>query len=79
MVVEDTRTDMINPQQVQEIKKLNQQIQMVQSEMTKHNEALDDCLKVRWPQQPISSLGHPDVRMVDVVLACGSINNSLMT
>jgi len=30
---------------VQEIKKLNQQIQMVQSDMSKHREALEDCLK----------------------------------
>lgn len=29
----------------QEIKKLNQQIQMVQSDMSKHREALEDCLR----------------------------------
>jgi DNA repair exonuclease SbcCD ATPase subunit len=32
---------------VQEIKKLNQNIQMVQSDMSKHKEALEDCLKYR--------------------------------
>ncbi|GMI18977.1 hypothetical protein TeGR_g8579, partial [Tetraparma gracilis] len=32
---------------VQEIKKLNQQIQMVQSDMSKHKEALEDCLKYK--------------------------------
>lgn len=30
----------------QEIKKLNQQIQMVQSDMSKHREALEDCLRL---------------------------------
>jgi len=32
---------------VQEIKKLNQAIQMVQSDMSKHKEALEDCLKYK--------------------------------
>ncbi|GMH59865.1 hypothetical protein TrRE_jg13412 [Triparma retinervis] len=32
---------------VQEIKKLNQQIQMVVSDMSKHKEALEDCLKYK--------------------------------
>jgi hypothetical protein len=32
---------------MQEIKKLNQQIQMVQSDMSKHKEALEDCLKYK--------------------------------
>ncbi|CAN0148743.1 unnamed protein product, partial [Ectocarpus sp. 8 AP-2014] len=31
----------------QEIKKLNQQIQMVQSDMSKHREALEDCLRYK--------------------------------
>ena len=32
---------------VQEIKKLNQQIQMIRSEMSKLNEQLEDCLKYK--------------------------------
>jgi len=32
---------------IQEIKKLNQAIQMVQSDMSKHKEALEDCLKYK--------------------------------
>jgi hypothetical protein len=32
---------------VQEIKRLNQQIQMVSSDMSKHKEALEDCLKYK--------------------------------
>merc|ERR1712196_566399 len=32
---------------VQEIKKLNQQIQMVQTDMSKHEENLNDCLKYK--------------------------------
>lgn len=32
---------------LQEIKKLNQQIQMVQSDMSKHRESLEDCLKYK--------------------------------
>ncbi|KAG5179125.1 flagellar associated protein, partial [Tribonema minus] len=32
---------------VQEIKKLNQQIQMVQSDMSKHREALEDCMRYK--------------------------------
>jgi hypothetical protein len=34
--------------QVQEIKKLTQQIQMIQSEMGKHKESLEECLKVTY-------------------------------
>lgn len=36
-------------EQVQEIKKLTQQIQMIQSEMGKHKESLEECLKVSRP------------------------------
>lgn len=32
----------------QEIKKLNQQIQMVQSDMSKHREALEDCIRLGY-------------------------------
>ena len=41
------RETKLKTDKVQEIKKLNQQIQMVQSDMSKHKEALEDCLKYK--------------------------------
>jgi len=41
------RETKLKQDKVQEIKKLNQAIQMVQSEMSKHKEALEDCLKYK--------------------------------
>jgi Domain of unknown function (DUF4200) len=38
------RETKLKTDKVQEIKKLNQQIQMVQSDMSKHREALEDCI-----------------------------------
>lgn len=46
----------------QEIKKLNQQIQMVQSDMSKHREALEDCIRLssnrsRWGSREDCGIG----------------------
>ena len=39
------RETKLKQDKVQEIKRLNQAIQQVQSDMSKHKEALEDCLK----------------------------------
>eukprot|EP00752_Nemacystus_decipiens_P006857 g6159.t1 len=41
------RETKLKTDKAQEIKKLNQQIQMVQSDMSKHREALEDCLRYK--------------------------------
>ncbi|KAJ1454045.1 hypothetical protein M885DRAFT_582800 [Pelagophyceae sp. CCMP2097] len=41
------RETKLKTDKVQEIKRLNQQIQMVSSDMSKHKEALEDCLKYK--------------------------------
>ncbi|CAM9659773.1 unnamed protein product, partial [Sphacelaria rigidula] len=41
------RETKLKSDKAQEIKKLNQQIQMVQSDMSKHREALEDCLRYK--------------------------------